>query len=361
MAEEVIRFGLVGAGGIAQAYVQAFKDLKIARLVGVADVNVEAARKLASQIGCRHYVSYEALASEWPLDAVIICTPPSTHPEIALYFCQRKVHVLCEKPLSIDVSSAELMLDTAQRHGVKLTMASKFRYVEDVVRAKSIVHSGILGEILLVENAFTSRIDMSKRWNSQREISGGGVLIDNGTHSIDIMRYFLGPLDEVQVIEGARAHNLEVEDTAQMFVRSASGVLGRIDLSWSINKELENYIQIYGTKGTVVVGWKESKFRQNSTSEWIVFGQGYDKVQAFKSNIVNFCGGIRGEEALKVTAQDAIASVEVIEAAYTALVRNQWTKVSNGLEQNYLRLVDQETSLIPVSQISQASQVRKLA
>jgi predicted dehydrogenase len=345
MAEEVIRFGLVGAGGIAQAYAQAFKDLKIARLVGVADVNVEAARKLASQIGCRHYVSYEALANEWPLDAVVICTPPSAHPEIALYFCQRQVHVLCEKPLSIDVSSAELMLDTAQRHGVKLTMASKFRYVEDVVRAKSIVHSGILGEILLIENAFTSRIDMSKRWNSQREISGGGVLIDNGTHSIDIMRYFLGPLDEVQVIEGARAHNLDVEETVQMFVRSASGVLGRIDLSWSINKELENYIQIYGTKGTVVVGWKESKFRQNSTSEWIVFGQGYDKVQAFKSNIVNFCGGIRGEEALKVTAQDAIASVEVIEAAYTALARNQWTKVSNGLEQNYLRLVDQETSL----------------
>ncbi len=345
MAEEVIRFGLVGAGGIAQAYAQAFKGLKIARLVGVADVNIEAARQLGAQIGCRSYASYEALGDEWPLDAVIICTPPSAHPEIALHFCQRKVHVLCEKPLSIDLSSAELMLDTALRNGVKLTMASKFRYVEDVVRAKSIVRSGILGEILLVENAFTSRIDMSTRWNSQREISGGGVLIDNGTHSIDIMRYFLGPLNDVQVIEGVRGHGLEVEETVQMFVRSAGGVLGRIDLSWSLNKELENYIHIYGTKGTVVVGWKESKYRQNSSNEWIVFGQGYDKVQAFKSNIVNFCCGIRGEEALLVTAQDAIASVEVIEAAYAALARNQWTKVSNGLEQNYLRLVDQETSL----------------
>ncbi|HEX4945805.1 MAG TPA: Gfo/Idh/MocA family oxidoreductase, partial [Blastocatellia bacterium] len=282
MAEEVIRFGLVGAGGIAQAYAQAFRDLKIARLVGVADVYAGAARKLASQIGCRNYVSYEEMAREWPLDAVIICTPPSTHPEIAMYFCNRKVHVLCEKPLSIDVSSAELMLDTAQRNGVKLTMASKFRYVEDVVRAKSIVRSGILGEILLVENAFTSRIDMSNRWNSQREISGGGVLIDNGTHSIDIMRYFLGPLNGVQVIEGGREHDLEVEETVQMFVRSVNGVLGRIDLSWSINKELENYIQIYGTKGTVVVGWKASKYRQNSSNEWIVFGQGYDKIQAFK-------------------------------------------------------------------------------
>ena len=345
MADEVIRFGLVGAGGIAQAYAQAFKNLRIARLVGVADVNLEAARKLGEQIGCRSYDSYEALGDEWPLDAVIICTPPVSHPEIALHFCQRKVHVLCEKPLSIDVSSAELMLDTARRCGVKLTMASKFRYVEDVVRAKSIVRSGILGDILLVENAFTSRIDMSTRWNSQRDISGGGVLIDNGTHSVDIMRYLLGPLSDVQVIEGVRGHALAVEETVQMFVHSSAGVLGRIDLSWSINKELESYINIYGTKGTVVVGWKASKYRQNTSNEWIVFGNGYDKVQAFSSNIVNFCGGIRGEEALLVTPCDAMASVEVIEAAYAALAHNQWTEVSNLLCQNYLRLVDQEEPL----------------
>ncbi len=345
MTDEVIRFGLVGAGGIAQAYAQAFKNLRIARLVGVADVNIEAARKLGEQIGCRSYASYEALGDEWPLDAVIICTPPVSHPEIALHFCQRKVHVLCEKPLSIDVSSAELMLDTARRCGVKLTMASKFRYVEDVVRAKSIVRSGILGDILLVENAFTSRIDMSTRWNSRRDISGGGVLIDNGTHSVDIMRYFLGPLSDVQVIEGVRDHNLNVEETVQMFVRSSGGVLGRIDLSWSINKELESYINIYGTKGTVVVGWKASKYRQNTSNEWIVFGNGYDKVQAFSSNIVNFCGGIRGEEALLVTPCDAMASVEVIESAYAALAQNQWTKVNHLLGQNYLGLVDQEAPL----------------
>lgn len=345
MAEEVIRFGLIGAGGIAQSYVQAFKDLRIARLVGIADVNAEAAQKLALQAGCRAYTSYEALAEEWELDAVIICTPPISHPEIATYFSSRKVHVLCEKPLSIDVSSAELMMDTAQRNGVKLTMASKFRYVEDVVRAKSIVRSGILGELLLVENAFTSHIDMSKRWNSQREISGGGVLIDNGTHSIDIMRYFLGPLAELQVIEGVRGHNLEVEESVQVYIRSTGGVQGRIDLSWSVNKELESYINIYGTKGTVVVGWKSSKYRQNTSTEWITFGQGYDKVQAFRSNIINFCGGIRGEEALLVTASDAIASVEVIEAAYTALQKSHWTKVSHALDKNYLRLVDQEAEL----------------
>jgi predicted dehydrogenase len=236
---------------------------------------------------------------------------------------------LCEKPLSIDFKSAKMMVDAAQRARLKLTMASKFRYVEDVVRAKSIVTSGILGEIVLFENAFTSRVDMSYRWNAAPQISGGGVLIDNGTHSIDLMRYFLGPLAEVQVIEGKRVQGLPVEDTAHIFVRSASGVIGSIDLSWSINKEFDSYINIYGSNGTIAVGWKESKYRQSSSPDWIVFGKGYDKIQAFQSQIDNFSKAILGKEALLVTAEDALASVEVIETAYKALRRNHWVAVDH--------------------------------
>jgi predicted dehydrogenase len=199
-----------------------------------------------------------------------------------------------------------------------------------VIRAKSIVSSGILGEIILFENAFTSRVDMSKRWNSDPRISGGGVLIDNGSHSVDIMRYFLGPLAEVQVVEGKRVQGLPVEDTVRIFVRSTSGVMGSIDLSWSINKELDSYVNIYGSRGTISVGWKESKFRQSSSPDWIVFGKGYNKVQAFRSQIDNFCKAIRGEEALLITAEDALASVEVIEAAYAALRQHPWIPVGGG-------------------------------
>jgi predicted dehydrogenase len=226
------------------------------------------------------------------------------------------------------------MVEAARSAQVKLTMASKFRYVEDVIRAKSIVASGILGEIVLFENAFTSRVDMSLRWNAESKTSGGGVLIDNGTHSVDLMRYFIGPLAEVQVVEGKRVQGLAVEDTVHIFVRSISGVMGTIDLSWSINKELDSYINIYGSHGTVFVGWKESKYRQSSSRDWVVFGNGYDKVQAFRSQINNFCKAIRGEENLLITAEDALASVEVVEAAYAALQQNQWTtvyqKVRNG-------------------------------
>ncbi len=326
-----LKFGLIGTGSIAQAYVQAFEDCETARLVAVADVRAEAARALAEGLGCRSYDSFQALAgAEKELAAVIICTPPVTHPEISLHFLERKIHVLCEKPLSIDSSSAKTMLDAAKEHGALLTMATKFRFVEDVVRAKSIVTSGILGEIVLFENAFTSRVDMTSRWNSNPAVSGGGVLIDNGTHSVDLMRYFLGPLADVQVVEGKRSQGLAVEETVHIFVRSTSGVMGAIDLSWSINKELDSFINIYGSHGTVSVGWKESKYRQSSSRDWVVFGKGYNKVEAFRNQINNFARAINGEEQLLVTHEDALASVEVVEAAYAALRQNRWTTVSNN-------------------------------
>jgi predicted dehydrogenase len=331
MTDQKMRFGMVGAGAIAQTYAQTFKSCENAKLVAVADVRRDAAQALAEGLGCQSYDSYQTMGENTELDAVIICTPPATHLEICLYFLERKVNVLCEKPISVDVKSAKIMLEAANQADVKLTMASKFRYVEDVIRAKSIVTSGILGEIILFENAFTARVDMSSRWNSNPKISGGGVLIDNGTHSVDIMRYFLGPLAEVQVVEGKRVQGLSVEDTVRIFVQSTNGVMGSIDLSWSLNKELDSYIRIYGSQGTISVGWKESKYRQSSSSDWIVFGKGYDKIQAFRSQINNFAKAIRGEEPLLITAEDALASVEVIEAAYASLHQNHWTAINRRI------------------------------
>lgn len=325
-----LNFGLIGAGGIAQAYAQAFKTCETARLVAVADIRAEAAHALAADVGCESFDSYETLADRARVDAVVVCTPPVTHPDICLFFAERRAHVLCEKPLSINSSSARAMLGAAEDAGVHLTMASKFRYVEDVTRARQIVSSGILGEIVLFENAFTSRVPMGARWNSDPSVSGGGVLIDNGTHSLDLTRYFLGPLADVQVVEGKRSQGLPVEETVRIFVRSAAGVMGSIDLSWSINKELDNYLSIYGSRGTIQVGWRESKYRQAGAAEWVVFGKGYDKVQAFRSQLDNFSRAIAGEEALLITAEDALASVEVVEAAYAALRRSRWTAVEGA-------------------------------
>jgi predicted dehydrogenase len=299
--------------------------------VAVADLRNDAAGALAESLTCNAYSSYEEMADNVELDAVLICTPPSTHPDIAINFLNRKIHVLCEKPLCIDLANARQMVDAAERNGVMLNMASKFRYVDDVIRARSIILSRILGEIILFENAFTARVDMSTRWNSDPILSGGGVLIDNGTHSLDLMRYLLGPLAELQVVEGKRSQKLPVDETVHIFARTVEGVMGSIDLSWSINKELDSYARIYGTDGTIVLNWKEAKYRQSGSREWCVFGTGYDKLQGLRNQMQNFAGAIKNREPLLTSSEDALASVEVMETAYTALHRSQWVRIEGGI------------------------------
>src|SRR5947209_15708506 len=152
-----LRCALVGAGRIAQSYAQAFAGCDELQPATVVDVNAEAARALARSLDCPAYASAEELVAAQPaLDAVLVCTPPSTHWKLSLLFVQQGWHVLCEKPFSLDVPSARAMLGAARKAGVLLTMASKFRYVADVIKARELVRAGLLGEVVLFENVFAS-------------------------------------------------------------------------------------------------------------------------------------------------------------------------------------------------------------
>ena len=311
-----LKFALIGTGGIAQTYAQAFQQSDCCDLVAVADVNENSAKAFAEPFGAKSYADYKTLAENSEFDAVIISTPPNTHPDIAMFFMRKGVHVLCEKPLCLSVSEAKEMSSCAEESKVVFTMATKFRYCEDVVKAKAILASGVLGEIVQFENAFTAKVDMSKRWNSNKEISGGGVLIDNGTHSVDIIRYFLGAITDVLALETSGTQGLSVDENVKLLAKTENGVAASVDLTWGINKELPNFISIYGTAGTV-------------------FGTGYDKVQAFKSKIENFRNAVTDGEELLTKPADALASVEVIEAAYRSLNQNLWTAVRNNSMKNY--------------------------
>jgi predicted dehydrogenase len=324
-----LRFGMVGAGAIAQSYAEAFERCSEARLVAVADCRIDAAQRLAERMRCQSYDCAKQMMSGCELDAAIVCTPPVSHPDISIQLLDRNIHVLCEKPFSIDTLGAHKMLQAAKRTRTTLTMASKFRHVEDVVRAKSMIASGVLGELTLFENVFAQRVDMSSRWNSRLEISGGGVLIDNGAHAVDLMHYFLGPLAEVHALEGRRSQGLAVEETVSLSIRSAGGVICNVVLSWSMTKKSDRYLNIYGTRGAISIGWKRSSYLNFAHGEWRPFGRGYNKIQAFRRQLDNFSRAIRGEEPLLITSDDGLASVSIIESAYQALRQNQWVAVSN--------------------------------
>ena len=322
-----INLALVGCGRIAQTYLDALKNLDEFRLIAVADPRENAARSFAEQCGATAHTDHRAVLGA-PIDAVIICTPPGTHAEIAGFFLDQAVHVLCEKPLAVTLREAEGLLAKAEKTNCLVMMASKFRYVDDIVKAKGIVDSGILGEVILFENVFCSKVDMRNRWNSDPAMSGGGVLIDNGTHSVDIARYLLGPIVNVRSEEGRRVQQLEVEDTCRLFFRTAGGAMGAVDLSWSIHKERDSFIEVFGPEGALSIGWKSSKYRQSEKVDWVTFGKGYDKTSAFARQLRNFAGSIRGREAPLITAEDSLESVRVIEAAYRSMERDTWVEVS---------------------------------
>ena len=182
-----------------------------------------------------------------------------------------------------------------------------------------ILPEGITGFGQALDTRFANQINL--------DISGGGVLIDNGTHSVDIMRYFIGPLQVIHAVEGPSIQGLAVDETVYVTARGGDGAIGRMDLSWSISKQCDDYIAVYGPAGTLRVGWKSSLYRQNGSSDWVQFGRGYDKIQAFCDQIANFSAAIQGAEMLLIDADDAIASVEVIQAGYQSIARNSWTSI----------------------------------
>ena len=320
-------FVLIGAGGISKAYAQAFADGLPFDLIGVADIRMEAAQEVASIVDAIAFDDIETMCVELQPTAAIVCTPPNTHSNICIDLMSLGIHVLCEKPLAPTELEARRMISTAEHNDVVFSMGSKFRFVEDVQKTRDIIEEGLLGDIVLFENTFAGFVDMSQRWNSNPEVSGGGVLIDNGTHSIDIMRYLLGPITELQVVEGRRVQELDVEDTVRLFAKNSDGAMGSIDLSWSMNKVQPHFISIYGSKGTLQVGWQESRYKLADDKEWTVFGNGYDKIQAFSNQLNNFAAAIVGEEELVIDAKDALASVLTMETAYEAMQSSKWHPV----------------------------------
>lgn len=314
---------LIGCGGIAEAYCEALSGVDGARVVAVVDAAAEAAARLGARIGAPSYRDLELLPA---CDAALVLTPPDTHEALSCALLDRGVHVLCEKPLAPTVAAAERMVSAAAAADRRLMMGSKFRFTPDVQTARRLLDEQVCGDVVLYENVFCSHVDMTARWNSRPEVSGGGVLIDNGCHSVDLARYLLGPLARVQTQFGRRVQDLPVEDTARMLFQSSSDALGSIDLSWSVHKQTDAYVRLIGTAGTIEIGWRSSRWKPIDGA-WRPFGDGYQKIPAFRAQLQNFFASCRGEAAPIIEDTDALASVVVIDCAYRAAEQERWVTI----------------------------------
>jgi predicted dehydrogenase len=324
MSQNKMKLCLIGAGSIAASYTQAISMIRTAELVGIADVRRHKAESLASICDCRAFSSFSEMVEELTPQAAIICTPPSTHRDISLDLAERGIHLLCEKPFSTSEFAAREMIDAARSAPVIIMVGSKFRYMDDIVHARHLIGSGILGEIRRITIIFSRVTPMKGRWYADREISGGGVIIDNGTHSLDILRFLAGPLSRVLAHESGRTQGLAVEENAHLLVETFGGTGAEIELSWNLSIPGDEFLSVSGTQGEVVIGWKQSLYRLHSSPESMVFGTGYDKMRVLGSQVENFIGAIQGIEEARISLQDILSQVMAVDAAYRSLSNGEW-------------------------------------
>ncbi len=325
----IVRLGLVGCGGIAQTHLEAIARVNRLKLKAVQDIRPEAGKSASAKYSCDSVASPDEIFNDKNIDAVLICVPPAHHKELLKKAISAGKHVICEKPFTIKLADAIEIGELSKKSQKVVMMASKFRFVQDVIEARKFIQSGVIGDIVLSEVIFCSVVDMEKRWNSDPEIAGGGVLIDNGSHAVDVIRYLVGPIKSVYAQAGKKTQSIRVEDTARLHFETENQIIGMVDLSWSLYKHTANYVNIFGTLGTIEVGWQQSQIwdAKNKTSK--VFGSGYKKIDAFINQMEHFVDCIQKKAKPLLGIEDAVESVRVIEAAYTSVREKKWLQVRN--------------------------------
>lgn len=324
-----LRLGIVGSGRIASAYCDAAAASSRVRVAAVADVDETAAARLASKTGALPYPGHQAMAEGGRIDAVLVATPPVTHAPIVGDLLDHGLPVLCEKPFALRSAEALTMVDAARRRAVTLTMASKYRYVPDVARAAELVKAGLIGDVIEADICFAGRVDMSQRWNSDPSVSGGGVLIDNGAHAVDLIRFFLGPVSSVLVAGTSQLGNGGVEDNAVLIAKTRESTVATVRLSWAYDSLEPAFLTLHGTGGSLKLGWSESSYRGEASPNWLVFGRGYDKLVALRGQLDDFASAVTDGTRLRICDEDALASVAVIDAGYEAMRSGSWAEVDH--------------------------------
>ncbi|WP_329109226.1 Gfo/Idh/MocA family oxidoreductase [Micromonospora sp. NBC_01699] len=264
MTQGPIKVGLIGAGSIAGVHVDGYlANPGITRLVAVADVVPEHARRRAEPAGAQVYTDYREMLARADIDAVDICLPHHLHREAIVAAAEAGKHILCEKPLCLSHEEAQAVTEAVERAGVTLMCAHNQLFSAPVAKARELLDSGLLGTVYEVRttDSFYNDFDPANMgWRATAETSGGGELIDTGYHPSYLLMHLAAaePVEVVAMLSTHRLTFMEGEDSAQVLVRFANGVVGTITTSWA-------YTPTATTERFSVVGAKGSLHSDGST------------------------------------------------------------------------------------------------
>ncbi len=252
-----LRTALIGCGKVGQIHAAALHSLPQSEFVAVCDNNAGRSRAFAGEYGVVSYTDIKEMISAAGVEAVCLCTPHPLHAEAAIQAAEAGAHVLIEKPMAACLADCDAMLEAARKSDVQLGVVSQRRFFPPVLRMKSAIDAGKIGTPVPGTFTMLSWRDeayyRSDPWRGKWSTEGGGVLVNQSAHQLDLLQWFMGPVEEIGGFTGNLNHPyIEVEDTAVATIRFRNGGLGAIVASLSQKPGIYTKVHIHGSTGASV-------------------------------------------------------------------------------------------------------------
>lgn len=253
-----VGFGIIGCGMIANFHAKAINDVRGAKLVACFDTFASSADRLAAATGCRTYYQLDEMLADPAVDIVTIGTPSGAHMDPAVAAARAGKHVIVEKPLEITLKRCDKIIRECEKAGVKLATIFPSRFHDSSVELKRAIEAGRFGKLTVGDAQVKwfrpqSYYD-SGAWRGTWELDGGGALMNQAIHSVDLLTWLMGPVVEIRSMTATLAHErIAVEDTAVATVRYASGALGVIEASTATYPGYLKRLEIHGSEGSAIM------------------------------------------------------------------------------------------------------------
>jgi predicted dehydrogenase len=251
------RIGILGAGSISDTHARAALAIPGVEIAAVYGRNVEKARRLAERYGGVAYDNLESFLDHRPMDLVAIGSPSALHAEQGIAAAGRGLHVLVEKPLDVTTARADALIAAADRAGVTLGVFFQDRLKPDVVKLKQMVDAGAIGRPILASGRVKwyrpPEYYGGSRWRGTFALDGGGALINQAIHTVDLLLHLWGPIVSVDARAGTEFHKIEVEDTVVATLQFENGALGVFEASTAVFPGYPRRVELTGSNGTLTL------------------------------------------------------------------------------------------------------------
>ncbi|WP_320128615.1 Gfo/Idh/MocA family oxidoreductase [uncultured Sphaerochaeta sp.] len=332
---KTIGFGVIGCGFIGKLHARVIARTKGAKLIAVVDQDEKEAKNVSANFACQFHTDYHTLFSNPEVDAIVICLPSGLHSVVALEAANAKKHILCEKPIDIEVSRAEQMVAAACSNGVAFGCIMQHRFDKPIELLKQYIDSGKLGKVLWGSAKtiwYRDDVYFSNPWRGTWKYDGGGALINQSIHYIDLLLYIMGKPKSVSAKCRTLLHSqIETEDVGVANIEFENGAIGTIEGTTVAYPGLFAELAIYAEKGSVIIKNDELLFYQFMDGK----DENFEKLMSpSKANALNvspdideesharqyqdFVEAIQNGRSPRVTGKDALASLALIKSIYVA-------------------------------------------